>query len=326
VLEDFNAGYVVLTSMVLFATVAYFVPEMNAGWFIAFNAAFTQFLLATLAMTAALTASLDAIPLYERARPILDALPETRETHGAPVELKGAIELSRVNFRYGADGPAVLDDLSLSIAAGEFVAFVGPSGSGKSTLFRLLLGFERPDSGAIYYDDRDLAGLDVTGVRVQLGVVLQNGRLMPGDIYSNIVGASGASVEEAWDAARLAGLEEEIQAMPMGMHTLIGEGASMLSGGQKQRLMIARAVARKPRILLFDEATSALDNRAQAAVADSLERLGATRIVIAHRLSTVLDADRIFVIDAGRVVESGNYTELMARDGRFAELARRQIV
>ena len=325
VLEDFNAGYVVLTSMVLFASVAWLAPGMHAGWFIAFNAAFTQLLAATLAMTAALTASLDAIPLYERAKPILETLPEARDSQGAPGELRGAVELSHVSFRYGSEGPVVLDDVTLRIAPGEFVAIVGPSGSGKSTLFRLLLGFEQPASGAVYYDDRDLAGLDVAAVRRQLGVVLQNSRVMPGDIYGNIVGAAGGSLEEAWDAARLAGLDGEIEAMPMGMHTLISEGAGTLSGGQKQRLMIARALARKPRILLFDEATSALDNRAQAAVADSLARLGATRIVIAHRLSTVIAADRIVVLDAGRVVESGSYAELIASGGRFAELARRQI-
>jgi ATP-binding cassette subfamily C protein len=205
------------------------------------------------------------------------------------------------------------------------VACVGPSGSGKSTLFRLLLGFETPLSGGVYYDGQDLAGLDVQAVRRQLGVVLQNGKLMPGDIFTNIVGSAPLTHEDAMQAVVMAGMEDDIKAMPMGLHTVISEGAGTISGGQKQRLMVARAIVRKPRILLFDEATSALDNRTQAIVANSVSTLKATRVVIAHRLSTVVHADRIFVIDAGRVVETGTYDELMQRNGAFAELARRQI-
>jgi ATP-binding cassette subfamily C protein len=324
-LSVFNAGYVVLTSMLLFAAVAFFMPGLDTGHFLSFSAAFSQFFAATLGMTSALTASLNAIPLYERAKPILQALPEVHPAMAPPGELSGAIEINQVIFRYAPDGPLVLDDVSVRIRPGEFVAFVGPSGSGKSTLFRMLLGFEKPQSGAIYYDQKDLAGLDVGAVRRQLGVVLQNGQLMPGDLFTNIVGAAPLTLDDAWDAARMAGLDADIQAMPMGMHTFIGEGASTLSGGQKQRLMIARALAKKPRVLLFDEATSALDNRTQAIVAQSMQRLNATRIVIAHRLSTVVHADRIFVIHAGKVVEQGRYAELMALDGHFAALAKRQI-
>lgn len=324
-LSVFNAGYVVLTSLLLFAFVAFFMPGLDTGHFLSFNAAFTQFFAATLGVTSALTASLNAVPLYERAKPILQALPEINPAMAPPGELSGAIEINQVSFRYASDGPPVLDDVSISIRPGEFVAFVGPSGSGKSTLFRLLLGFERPESGAIYYDQKELAGLDVGAVRRQLGVVLQNGQLMPGDIFTNIVGAAPLTVDDAWDAARMAGLDADIQAMPMGMHTFIAEGASTISGGQKQRLMVARALAKKPRVLLFDEATSALDNRTQAIVAQSMQGLNATRIVIAHRLSTIVHADRIFVIDAGKVVERGSYAELMAMNGHFAALARRQI-
>jgi ABC-type bacteriocin/lantibiotic exporter with double-glycine peptidase domain len=203
---------------------------------------------------------------------------------------------------------------------------VGPSGSGKSTLLRLLLGFEKLESGSIYYDGQELGGLDVQEVRRQMGVVLQNGRLIVGDIFRNIVGSGTATQEEAWEAARMAGIADDINAMPMKMHTVIGEDASTLSGGQRQRLMIARAIVNRPRILLFDEATSALDNRTQAIVTASLERLQATRIVVAHRLSTIANAARIYVVERGRIVQSGSYGELIAEPGAFAELARRQLV
>lgn len=325
-LSVFNAGYVVLSSVLLFALVAAYLPGLNTGSFIAFNTAFAQFFAATIGLGSALTASLSAVPLYERAKPILQTQPEFQQNQHAPGTLSGAVELSHVRFRYTADGPLIINDLSIRIKPGEFVALVGASGSGKSTVFRLLLGFEQPESGAVYYDAQDLSGLDVGAVRRQLGVVLQNGKLMPGDIFTNIVGAAPLTLEDAWEAARMAGLEDDIKAMPMGMQTVIAEGAGTISGGQKQRLMVARAIVKKPRILLFDEATSALDNQTQAIVADSLIRLKATRVVIAHRLSTVIKADRIYVIDAGRVVEQGNFDSLMALKGRFAALAERQIV
>ncbi|MGZ8975802.1 ATP-binding cassette domain-containing protein [Methylomagnum sp.] len=311
--------------LVLFLIIAFLHINIGTGDFLAFNAAFTQFLTAILGLGTALTTLLNAIPLYERAQPILHTLPEVDGAGATPGELRGAIELSRVNFSYSADGPQILKDIDLRIAPGEFVAFVGPSGSGKSTLFRLLLGFEVPTSGAVHYDGQDLAGLNVRALRRQLGVVLQNGKLMPGDIFTNIVGSAPLTLDDAWEAARLAGLDGDIRAMPMGMHTVIAEGASTLSGGQMQRLMIARALVGKPRVLLFDEATSALDNRTQEQVSQSLERLNATRVVIAHRLSTIANADWIHVFEQGRVVESGTYGELMERAGRFAELARRQL-
>jgi ATP-binding cassette subfamily C protein len=216
--------------------------------------------------------------------------------------------------------------VSIHVKKGEFVAFVGPSGSGKSTIFRVLLGFEKPQSGAVYYDNQELSGLEAGSVRRQLGVVLQNGKLMPGDIYTNIVGSAPRTMDEAWEAARMAGLADDIKAMPMGMQTVISEGAGTISGGQRQRLMIARALVNRPAVLLFDEATSALDNQTQAIVANSVRQLDATRIVIAHRLSTIIQADRIFVIVAGKVVETGNYSELMALGGHFAELSKRQQV
>ncbi|MFV3127219.1 NHLP bacteriocin export ABC transporter permease/ATPase subunit [Niveispirillum sp. KHB5.9] len=325
-LEVFNAGYVVIASLCLFAAVASFAP-LGTGAFAAFNAAFSQFFAATLAMTMAMTSALSAAPLYERLKPLLQAMPEPNHVQAAPRLFTGAVDISHVSFRYAPSGPLTLDDVSLRIQPGEFVAIVGASGSGKSTLFRLLLGFEQPQGGAIYYDGQDLVGLDLGAVRRQLGVVLQNGKLIPGPLFANIIGSTPRlTVDDAWEAARLAGLDQDIRAMPMGMHTVIAEGAGVISGGQKQRLMIARALAARPRILLFDEATSALDNTTQAIVTQSLRELKATRIVIAHRLSTIIEADRIFVMDRGRLVESGTYAQLMEQGGAFAALAKRQVV
>jgi ATP-binding cassette subfamily C protein len=270
--------------------------------------------------------ALEVIPLYEQARPILETRPEVQEGLSDPGILTGGIEIQSASFRYQEDGAPVLRDISLQIKPGEFVALVGPSGSGKSTLLRLLLGFEKLASGGIYYDGQDLASLDIQAVRRQMGVVLQNGSLVAGDIFTNIGAAHVCTLEEAWTAAAMAGIAEDIKAMPMQMHTVVNEGASTLSGGQRQRLMIARAIVNRPRILLFDEATSALDNRTQALVSASLDRMKATRVVVAHRLSTIVNADRIVVIEGGRIVQTGTYAQLLAQPGLFADLARRQLV
>ena len=267
---------------------------------------------------------LSVVPIYENAKPILDAEPEVNAAASDPGSLSGAVEAHHLTFHYQPDMPAALQDLSFEVRPGEFVAFVGPSGSGKSTLLRVAAGFEQPDAGSVYFDGQDLAGLDLHAVRNQIGVVLQSGRIMAGDLFTNIVGSSTHTIEDAWEAARMTGLDEDIKAMPMGMHTVVSEGASTLSGGQRQRLMIARAIVNRPRMLFFDEATSALDNRTQAIVSESLEQMHATRIVVAHRLSTIVNADRIHVMTRGRIVQSGRYEELMAEDGIFAALARRQ--
>lgn len=297
---------------------------LTTGSFLAFNAAFTQFQLSALGLSSAFVSILALVPVYERIRPILTALPESVRGKTDPGELTGAIEVEHVNFRYRPDAPLVLRDVSMKFPAGRFVAIVGPSGSGKSTLFRMLLGFEIPESGAIYFDQQDQAHLDAPALRQQIGVVLQSGRLLSDTLYRNIIGTAKLTMEDAWAAASMAGLERDIQAMPMGMHTMIAEGGGGLSGGQRQRVMIARAIVKKPRILLFDEATSALDNETQAIVSRSLESLHATRIVIAHRLSTIAHADYIYVMEKGAVVQEGTYTELMQHEGPFAELARRQ--
>lgn len=299
--------------------------DLSTGQFLAFLAAFTQFMAAGLLLSSAIVSAMSVVPVYERAQPIFQTLPEVTENKADPGKLTGAIEISNVTFRYKQNGPAVLRDLSLKIEAGQFVAFVGSSGSGKSTLLRLLLGFETPESGGVFYDGHDVSGLDIQAVRQQIGVVLQSSRPINGSIFTNIVGSAPLTVEDAWEAARLAGIEEDIKRMPMGMHTHLGDGGGSISGGQRQRLMIARAIVRRPRILLFDEATSALDNHTQAIVSRSLESLQATRVVIAHRLSTIIKADRIFVMDRGTIAQSGTYEELMAQPGLFRDLAHRQI-
>ena len=327
-LAVFHALYPPLTSLVLFALVGGAAADatgLTTGRFLAFFAAFTLLLSATLDLAMTAVFSLEVVPLYERARPILESVPEVDEVKAIPGPLSGQLEVSRLTFRYGEDGPLVLRDVTFAVQPGEFLAVVGPSGCGKSTLLRLLLGFEQPLAGAIYYDGQDLATLDVGEVRRQIGTVPQNGQLLAADIFTNIVGSTGATLDEAMEAARLAGLKRDLEAMPMGVHTVVGEGGTGLSGGQRQRLMIARAVVTRPKVLFLDEATSALDNRSQALVSERLEALDSTRVVIAHRLSTIRNADRILVFDDGRIVEQGDYDELMAQDGPFRRLAERQM-
>ena len=300
-------------------------PGLSVGAFIAFNSAYGLFLGAMQALGDASLNLLRIIPIYERIIPILDTAPEVDRSKGFPGRLTGAIDISHVTFRYTQDGPAIVRDLSLKIKAGEFVAFVGSSGCGKSTLMRLMLGFEAPASGTIYFDGQDLSSIDVRLLRQQMGVVLQVSRVMPTEIFRNICGASARTLEDAWEAAEKSGLAEDIRNMPMGMHTYVSEGGGTLSGGQRQRLMIARAIVNKPKIIFLDEATSALDNRTQQIVSESMDRMEATRIVIAHRLSTIINADKICYTEGGKIIEMGNYDELMKLDGLFAALAKRQV-
>ncbi len=276
---------------------------MTTGDFVAFQTALFALLGGVQALVSTWMSVLRLKPVWERAKPILETVPENSAGRSVRHDPKGAISLKGVSFAY-AGGPEVLHDIDLEIRPGEFVAIVGSSGSGKSTLLRLLLGFEQPTRGTIRYDGLDLATLDLRRLRRGIGTVLQGGRLWAGDLYTNIAGAANLDVAAAWEAARRAGIASEIEAMPMGLYTLVGEGLSTISGGQRQRVMLARALAGKPRLLFLDEATSALDNVAQAGVLESLEELDATRIVIAHRLSTVRKADRIVVIESGRVVQS----------------------
>ncbi|MBD2533948.1 NHLP bacteriocin export ABC transporter permease/ATPase subunit [Nostoc flagelliforme FACHB-838] len=298
---------------------------LTIGTFLAFNSAFGTFIKGATDVSNTVTGALQVVPQWKRAQPILETIPEVDLNKADPGKLMGKIAVDHVTFRYRQDGPLILDDVSLYAEPGEFIALVGASGSGKSTIFRLLLGFETPEDGTVYYDGQDLSGLDVEAVRRQLGVVLQNGRIMSASIFDNIASGAQITLDEAWEAARMSGFADDVAAMPMQMHTVISEGGGNLSGGQRQRLLIARALALKPRILLFDEATSALDNKTQAIVSESLDKLQVTRIVIAHRLSTIRNAHRIYVLQAGRVVQQGNFQELTAVDGLFAQLMARQM-
>ena len=302
-------------------------PEtvMSTGEFLAFNTAFATFMISMVMATQSFLMAISVLPLWERTRPIFEEKPEIDKMLAGPGELTGCIQIDHITFRYAPDGSDVLKDVSVSAGQGEFIAIVGPSGSGKSTLMRLLLGFEKPDTGAIYYDGQDLAQIDKRSLRQKLGVVLQNSSLLSGTILTNIIGATLKTMDDAWEAASMACLKEDIEQMPMGMHTVVSQGGNTLSGGQRQRILIARALTQKPSIIFFDEASSALDNRTQKIVSDSLDKLRATRIVIAHRLSTIIHADMIYVLEKGRIVQSGNYEELVNRKGLFAELVKRQL-
>lgn len=299
--------------------------SMSAADFLTFNASVTMLLTSVTQLTGAFVSAVAALPLFEEIRPVLDATPEVRAASTRPGPLSGAIEARRLSFRYSDDGPLVLDDVSFEVRPGEFVAIVGPSGCGKSTLLRLLIGFDRPLSGSVLYDGQDLAALDQSAVRRQCGVVLQHAQPFTGSILDVICGTEPYTPEEAMAAAEMAGLAEDIRRMPMGLHTIVS-GSGAVSGGQRQRLMIAQALIRRPRILFFDEATSALDNETQRRVIESTKALDATRVVIAHRLSTVLDADRVIVMEDGKVAQQGPPAELLAdTGGRLHELVRRQL-
>ena len=264
-------------------------------------------------------------PITDMVKPILEAVPEISEGKQVITQLSGGIELNNVSFRYNENMPLVVDDMSLKIRPGQYVAIVGTTGCGKSTLMRLMLGFETPQKGAVYFDGKDISGVDLKSLRRNIGVVMQNGKLFSGDIFSNItISAPWLTMDEAWRAAELSGIADDIRRMPMGMHTIISEGSGGVSGGQRQRLMIARAIAPKPKVLMFDEATSALDNLTQKTVSESLDGLKCTRIVIAHRLSTIKQCDRIIVLDKGKIIEDGTYNELIENGGFFAELVARQ--
>jgi NHLM bacteriocin system ABC transporter ATP-binding protein len=323
----FNSGYTLIATLIIFVTVAGPAKgTLSTAAFLTFNSAYGIMMGGALQFTAAITTAIAIVPMFEGVQPVVSQVPEVAAAQESPGDLSGDIEVSQVSFAYAEGGPAVLDQVSFHVRPGEFLAIVGATGCGKSTLLRLLIGFARPTSGSVLYDAQDLSSLDVTAVRRQCGVVLQNGQLFAGSILSNICGAGSFTLDEAWEAAEMAGLDADIARMPMGMHTVLSEGALTLSAGQRQRLMIARSLISRPRILFFDEATSALDNRTQEIVTESMRRLRATRIVIAHRLSTIMHADRVMVLDAGRVVESGTPTELLAdSDGMFHQLVRRQL-
>lgn len=322
-----NAVYQPLSVLILFAALAGPARDsLSLAGALTFFTAFGATLAAFAQLAGSLCSALVVIPMFDKLTPTLAEAPEVPSGRSLPGRLTGDLALRGVSFRYGSQGPATLTDISLSVRAGEFVAVVGPTGSGKSTLLRLLLGFEDPSTGAVLYDGQDLATLDVGAVRRQCGVVLQNAVPFPGSILANIRGHGDYSLDDVWEAARLAGLEDDIRAMPMGIHTEVSSSSGGLSGGQRQRLIIAQALIRRPRILFFDEATSALDTATQRIVTRSTDELDATRIVIAHRLSTVMDADRVIVLVDGRIAQDGTPQDLLAdHDGVFHQLARRQL-
>ena len=320
---------VITTAVSLFGTIVLYYlavrTQVSPSEYIAFNSAFGAVMGAFSSLSAVALGIARIRPIMEMSEPILKTVPESSENKTVVTKLNGSIELSGVYFRYTDSMPYVVDGMSLKIRAGEYVAIVGTTGCGKSTLMRLLLGFETPQKGAIYYDGQDISKVDLRSLRRRIGTVMQDGSLFQGDIYSNIViSAPHLSLDDAWEAAEIAGIADDIRAMPMGMQTMISEGQGGISGGQKQRLMIARAVAPRPRILMFDEATSALDNKTQKQVSEALDRLKCTRIVIAHRLSTIKNCDRILVLDKGHVAENGTYDQLIEKNGIFADLVARQ--
>lgn len=329
----FNTILPTITTGILFAVaVTLLSPGQNTGQagltlgtFVAFNAAFNTFINGATNISSVIVDISQIIPLWKRTKPILSTPPEVESNKADPGRLIGKININCVSFRYDRDKPLILENIRIDIEPGKFIALVGSSGSGKSTLLRLLLGFETPETGSIYYDGQDLAGLDVTAVRRQMGVVLQSGKITSGSILENLTNGARTTIDEAWSALSSAGFAEEVREMPMGIHTVISEGGGNLSGGQRQRLLIAKALILQPRILLFDEATSALDNKTQAIVSENLNKLKVTRVVIAHRLSTIRHADCIYVLEAGKIVQQGNFTELSEKPGIFAKLMKKPI-
>lgn len=320
---------VITTGISLIGTMWIYFAAVQSGVSIseyyAFNSAFGMVSGAFMSLSAIALTVAQIRPTLEMARPILETVPELSESKKMVTGLSGGVELNNITFRYREDMPPVLDNLSLKIRPGQYVAIVGKTGCGKSTLVRLMLGLEAPQKGAIYYDGKDLSTLDLRSLRRRIGTVMQNGKLFMGDIYSNItICAPWLTLDEAWEAAEISGFADDIREMPMGMHTMISEGQGGISGGQRQRLLIARAIAPKPKILMFDEATSALDNLTQKKVSNALDDMNCTRIVIAHRLSTIRQCDRIIVLEEGHIVEDGSYEELLEKDGFFAELVARQ--
>ena len=298
---------------------------VSVAEYYSFNAAYGSVSSAFLALAGIASTVAGITPVLNMVKPIMEAVPEIAENKTVLTKVSGGIELNNVVFSYDESQPPVLNDLNLKIRPGQYVAVVGKTGCGKSTLMRLMLGFETPQFGSVYYDGHDLRNVDLHSLRRRIGTVLQDGKLFSGDLYSNIVvTAPWLTMDDAWEAAEMAGLAEDIQRMPMKMHTLISEGQGGVSGGQRQRILIARAIAPKPKILFFDEATSALDNITQRKVSEALDRMKCTRVVIAHRLSTIRHCDRILVLENGKITEDGTFEELMARKGLFADLMARQ--
>jgi len=327
IFEAFTAAYQIIAVAVIFGVLGFTMGDENlsTGELMVFVSTFQNFLNAGMTLARGANQLIGMKPSLKRAEPILKNLPETAPNAKAPGELSGAIEVSNVAFSHEG-GVRVFDSVSFRVSPGSFVGIVGPSGSGKSTLLALLVGFEKPQNGAILYDGKDLAGLELSYLRKQIGMVRQNGRLFAGSLLENILGAKKGDINDAWKSAELSGIAEDIRGLPMGMHTVITEGAAAFSGGQIQRILLARALVGSPKLLMLDEATSALDNVSQSAISKNIDGLGATRVVVAHRLSSIQSADIILYLDGGEVQETGTYAELVERGGQFAEFAARQTL
>lgn len=317
------SGYDLLALASVFIVLGRQTEGMSSGSFMAFATAYANFLAASIGFGRAMLPVAGLIPMYSRIKPLMENTPERSGSAQNPGRLSGALEVANVAFAYPGS-PRILKRMNFRVEPGQFVALVGASGCGKSTLVNLLLGIDKPEQGAILFDGNNLADLDVTAVRRQFGVCRQNGRMFSGSLYENILGAHQGTQADVWEAARLAGIDEELRALPMQLHTVVTEGSATFSGGQVQRLLLARALVGNPRFVVLDEATSALDNITQDLVVRNVERLGVTRIVVAHRLSTIRNADLILFIRDGQVSEAGNYDELLALGGDFAHFVNRQ--
>ena len=312
-------------TIAIYPTAAY--AELSQSSFYAFLSSYSILTGALTMISSNALSFADALPVFTLLKPVMDFQPEVGQKKEVVQRLKGNISLRNITFRYTDDMPPVFENLNLEIHSGEYLAIVGATGCGKSTILRLLLGFEQPDHGEILYDGKKLSSLDVTSVRRKIGTVLQDGEILRGTILSNItVSDANLTEDDAWTAAESAGIAEDIRRMPMKMYTPLPDNGRGISGGQKQRLLIARAIAPKPAVLFFDEATSALDNVTQKAVSKAIGEMNCTRLVIAHRLSTVQNCDRILCLDKGHIVEEGSYEELMRNNGFFAEFVRRQQI
>ena len=315
-----------MTSMIFFTIIFNNGLNASVGNIMGFFTSFGIFSAALYKLPDCYLYYLQAKPWFERLTPILKEEPERNNSTKAIEDVSGNIDVRHLSFAYSEDAHIVLDDISFSVKAGEYLAIVGPSGCGKSTLLNLLLGFNRQDKGKIYYDNRDLDDIDKKSLRKNFGVVLQDGDLIAGSILDNIlISNPDATLQDVDDVLKKVDLFDEVQQMPMGVNTLLSEGSGLISGGQKQRILIARAIVAKPKILFFDEATSALDNITQAHIVESLNKIGGTRIVIAHRLSTIINCDRIIVLNEGKIAEMGTYKELMNNKNIFYDLVQRQI-
>ncbi len=325
VLPVLSAILPLLASILIYFTAAN--HNISSPSFMAFSSAYGLLLGSVMSLSRVVQDFVTIKPTLDLAKPILEQVPETGVVKQQVQKIRGDIEINNLSFRYHESSPLVLDGVNLHIRAGEYVAIVGKTGCGKSTLLRLLMGFEAPSVGAIYYDGINLDSLDVRSLRRNIGIVMQDGKLFSGSVLSNItISASHMSEAQAWQVAEVAGIAEDIRKMPMKMNTHISEGDSGISGGQKQRLMIARALASNPSVIMLDEATSALDNITQKQISDAISTLHTTRIVIAHRLSTIQQCDRILMLEDGKIVEEGTFDELVAKDGSFAQLSKRQMI